>query len=99
MPARLLCTPELEREELALKTATRIGAPLPETSSALREYWHSKSLHRTPDASDKKQILEMFVGNTKPDVVGEIGAALELHEYRVVEVIGKAGSRQQDPRN
>jgi hypothetical protein len=96
MPARLQFTEALQKEESALKQASRNGAKLPEISIALREYWHDKSLHRVPDAVDRKNIKELFAGQNTPDA---IGAALELHTYRVLETMAELGKIPRDPRN
>jgi hypothetical protein len=88
-------TAELRREEAALN-ARRLGEPRPEISNELKKFWHARTLNRAPDAKERKQIREMFAGHNQP---GAIGSLLELHDYRVLEVLADSGRVRRDPRN
>jgi hypothetical protein len=76
-------TAELRREEAALNAA-KPGEPRAEISNELKKFWHARTLNRAPDAKERKQIREMFADHHQP---GAIGSLLELHEYRVFEVL------------
>lgn len=97
MPTRLPFTEDLQREEAALKAASKAGATLPQISEGLKSYWHDKAKHRVPDANDRKQIYEMLTAtNGDIDVTG---AALELHRYRILEMINTDNKKCRDRRD
>jgi hypothetical protein len=97
MPARLQFTEALQKEEPALKQASRNGAKLPQVSEELKKYWHDKTRHRVPDAMDRKNIYEMLTA-TNGDI-DAIGMALELAPYRIFEVINKDNKKFRDKRD
>lgn len=96
MRAQRPFTAELRREEVALKELARTGAKLPPASNELKSYLHDKTKHRVPDADERKQIMQMFSGQMSVAIVGTL---LELHEYRVLEVLAADNRKYRDKRD